>query len=64
MSLKTIAAKVFANIIYNKTRNWAQNPIETQQKVFKKLLFEARNTHFGIDHNFNQIKTSFKKMIT
>ena len=57
MSLKTIAAKVFANIIYNKTRNWAQNPIETQQKVFEKILFEARNTHFGIDHNFNQITT-------
>ena len=57
MSLKTIAAKIFAKIIYNKTRNWTQNPIETQQKVFEKLLFEARNTHFGIDHNFNQITT-------
>ena len=57
MSLKTIAANVFANIIYNKTRNWTQNPIESQQKVFEKILFEARNTHFGIDHNFNQITT-------
>lgn len=57
MSLKTIAAKAFAKIIYNKTQNWAKNPIETQQKVFKDLIRQAKNTQFGVDHHFNTIKT-------
>ena len=57
MSLKTIAAKIFAKIIYNKTQNWVQKPIETQQKVFDDLIREAKNTQFGIDHNFKAIKT-------
>ncbi|PWA06949.1 GH3 family domain-containing protein [Flavobacterium psychrotolerans] len=57
MSLKTIAAKIFAKIIYNKTQNWAKNPVVTQQKVFLDLIRQATNTQFGIDHNFKSIKT-------
>jgi hypothetical protein len=57
MSIKTIAAKAFAKIIYKKTQSWAKNPIETQQKVFKDLIRQAATTQFGIDHNFNSIQT-------
>ena len=57
MSIKTIAAKAFAKIIYKKTQSWAKNPIETQQKVFKDLIRQAATTQFGIDHNFNTIQT-------
>lgn len=57
MSIKTIAAKLFAERIYNATQNWAKNPIETQQKVFTDLILQAKQTQFGIDHNFNSIKT-------
>lgn len=57
MSVKAIAAKIFANIIHNKTQKWAQNPIETQQKVFENLIASAKDTQFGKDHNFDGIKS-------
>ena len=57
MSIKSIAAKIFAKKIYEKTQKWANNPIATQQKVFKQLLRKAKNTRFGIDHDFDKIKT-------
>lgn len=57
MSLKSIGAKIFAKIIVSKIKKWATNPIETQQKVFEKLIFEAQNTVFGKDHNFKNISS-------
>ncbi|MFV8368802.1 GH3 auxin-responsive promoter family protein [Flavobacterium sp. LB2R40] len=57
MSIKAIAAKLFAQKIYKKTQLWANNPIETQKKVLQKLIKEAKKTQFGIDHHFDQIKT-------
>ena len=57
MSIKSIAAKIFAKKIYNKTQKWAQNPVATQQKVFEKLIAAAKNTQFGKDHDFGNIKT-------
>lgn len=59
MSLKSFSAKIFAKIVVNRTQRWASNPIETQQKVFEKLISEAKNTAFGKDHNFENI-TSFE----
>ena len=57
MSLKSVAAKIFAKVIHNKTQKWVQHPIETQQKVFENLLAEANETQFGKDHNFVEIKS-------
>lgn len=57
MSLKPFFAKLFAKKIYNKTQVWASNPIETQRKVFEYLIHQASQTSFGLDHNFNLIKT-------
>ncbi len=57
MSVKSIAAKIFAGKIFRKTKSWAQNPVETQQKVFQKLIRDAKSTQFGLDHDFNNIKT-------
>ena len=56
MSVKSVAAKIFANIIHRKTQKWVQNPIETQRKVFQNLLASAVATQFGKDHNFSKIK--------
>ncbi|TDE46651.1 GH3 auxin-responsive promoter family protein [Flavobacterium rhamnosiphilum] len=56
MSIKSSAAKLFAQKIYKKTQVWANNPIETQKKVLQKLIKEAKQTQFGIDHHFDQIK--------
>lgn len=65
MSIKSILAKVFANIIYHKTQKWANNPVETQQKIFNNLIKDAKSTVFGIDHNFATIKSyeDFSKQV-
>lgn len=57
MSVKSIAAKIFAKVIHNKTQKWADNPIETQQNVFRDLLAAADKTQFGKDHHFATIKS-------
>jgi len=57
MSIKSIAAKLFAKIIYKKTLAWASNPVVTQQQVFQNLIRQANETQFGKDHNFASIKT-------
>jgi len=56
--IKQIGAKILASITHKKTQKWANNPIETQQKVLKKLLKAAQNTQFGKDHNFSIIKNA------
>lgn len=58
MSIKSVAAKIFAKKIYKKTQAWATNPVATQQKVFLSLIRQATTTQFGIDHHFDQIKTT------
>ncbi|MCD0475682.1 GH3 auxin-responsive promoter family protein [Flavobacterium sp. EDS] len=65
MSIKSVAAKLFASKIYNNTQTWAKKPIETQQKVFKSLIKAAKDTEFGKDHHFDKIKTfeDFKKQV-
>ena len=57
MSLKSIAAKIFAKIIVRKTTKWADRPLETQQKVFDVLMKKAARTEFGRDHDFQSIKS-------
>ena len=57
MSVKSIAAKIFAGIIHKKTQKWVQNPVETQQKVFQNLIASADVTRFGKDHKFSKIKS-------
>ncbi|SHF84955.1 GH3 auxin-responsive promoter [Flavobacterium fluvii] len=56
MSLKPFFAKLFAHKIYRKTQLWATNPVATQQRVFEDLIHQAKNTQFGEDHHFDQIK--------
>ena len=58
MSIKSVFAKLFAEVIYWKTQLWANNPVETQKRVFEDLIRQAKYTQFGIDHDFNQIKTA------
>jgi len=57
MSIKAIAAKIFARSVYKSTMKWANNPVESQQNVFIDLICQAKNTQFGMDHNFDKIKT-------
>ncbi|TDT46332.1 GH3 auxin-responsive promoter [Maribacter spongiicola] len=57
MSLKTIAAKIFAHRIAKRTDRWVNNPIETQENVFRELIAKGSKTKFGKDHNLKTIKT-------
>ncbi|SHJ58561.1 GH3 auxin-responsive promoter [Maribacter aquivivus] len=57
MSLKTIAAKIFAHRIAKRTDRWVSNPIETQARVFSELIAKGNETKFGKDHNLKTIKT-------
>lgn len=57
MSLKSIAAKIFARIIARKTAIWANNPLATQEKVFKQLIHRGTSTEFGKEHGFKEIES-------
>lgn len=65
MGIKSEIAKIFAKYISKKEQKWIQNPIITQENVFKNLIKEAKNTQFGKDHNFHKIKSydDFKKNV-
>ncbi|MGB3606459.1 MAG: GH3 auxin-responsive promoter family protein [Psychroserpens sp.] len=56
-SLKSILAKLFAKRIEIAILKWSNNPIETQEIVFKELIKKAANTQFGRDHDFKSIVT-------
>jgi hypothetical protein len=58
MSIKSVAAKLFALKIYKKTQAWANNPVATQNSVLQHLIHQAKETQFGRDHHFETIKSS------
>ncbi|WP_055444120.1 GH3 auxin-responsive promoter family protein [Lacinutrix himadriensis] len=55
LSLKAAIAKPFAKRVYKSIQKWANNPVETQSKVFQKLISDATATQFGKDHDFVSI---------
>ncbi len=57
MSVKSVFAIPFANQVIKRVYKWAFQPHKTQEKVFKKLISQAKNTAFGKDHDFGNIKT-------
>jgi len=65
MSLKSQAAKIFANRAVKRMKKWANSPIETQQKVLNQLILEGAKTAFGKDHDFEKISTyeEFRKAV-
>lgn len=56
MSIKSIAAKIFAAYIHKKNQVWITNPLAAQDRIFKSLLAQAKDTAFGKAHNFNIIQ--------
>ena len=57
MSIKSFAAKIFASYIRKKMNKWAENPHETQEKVFRELISKAKTTKFGKEHQFENINS-------
>lgn len=62
MSLKSFGAKLFASYIHRKIKKWANNPIATQEAVFRNLIDAAQYTAFGTDHAFDTI-TSHEEFV-
>ncbi|TCK67820.1 GH3 auxin-responsive promoter [Winogradskyella wandonensis] len=54
-SIKALLTKPFAKIVAKRIKRWSSNPLETQEKVFQKLISEAASTVFGKDHDFVSI---------
>ena len=54
--IKSYLSKIFAAIVRKRIDRWAKNPVTTQQKVFEQLIAQAKNTAFGRDHHFDEIK--------
>ena len=65
MSVKAFGAKIFAKIVDKQIQKWANNPIQTQEKVFNDLISSAKNTLFGKDHGFENISNynDFKEKV-
>ncbi|WP_445733557.1 GH3 auxin-responsive promoter family protein [Mariniflexile sp.] len=57
LSIKAALAKPFAKRVHYKINKWASKPVETQEKVFKKLIAHAADTQFGKDHDFKSIQS-------
>lgn len=55
MSIKSIAAKIFAAYIHKKTQEWITNPLVAQERVFNSLIIKAKETKFGKAHAFDTI---------
>ena len=57
MSIKALGAKLLAFFVKKQIDKWANNPIETQEKIFKQLIKQAKNTTFGKEHHFEEIQS-------
>ncbi|TAG14862.1 MAG: hypothetical protein EAZ35_11105 [Sphingobacteriia bacterium] len=55
MNLKSLLAKPFANVIYNKTRKGMLLAVQHQQQILKSLLKTGSATQFGKDHQMLQV---------
>ena len=54
---KRLIIIVASVIAAKKIRRWSLSPHKTQNSVFKKLINQAKNTNFGLDHSFELINS-------
>ena len=57
MGIKSALSKPFAQTVIRGVNKWSRAPFATQQKVFKNLMLNAQDTHFGTDHGFKKIRS-------
>ena len=65
MGLKAALSKPFAAFAVWKINKWKKNAVGAQNQILQQLIAEARNTAFGKDHHFGEIKnyTDFRKHV-
>ncbi|HWZ13819.1 MAG TPA: GH3 auxin-responsive promoter family protein [Mucilaginibacter sp.] len=57
MGLKAALSKPFAAIVNRSLNKLRKNAVELQQKTFEYLISRGKDTSFGNDHRFDQIKS-------
>jgi len=55
MKFKSHIIKPLAKKVAKDIDRWSANAVKAQEKVFHKLIKQAKNTAFGKDHRFDQI---------
>jgi hypothetical protein len=65
MGIRSVLAKPFAAYIAKETKTWSSNPDFHQEKTFHSLIDGGKNTLFGKNHGFRDIKLygEFRKQI-
>jgi len=65
MGLKVLLSKVFAAWVNRDLNNIRKNAVQLQNQTFSRLIKQAGQTAFGIDHDFNNIRSyqDFKKQV-
>jgi hypothetical protein len=65
MSLKTFLIQQAAAYTHAQIGKWKKTALSDQQLLLEKLVSRAKNTAFGVDHGFSEIKTyaDFKKRV-
>ncbi|WAC40153.1 GH3 auxin-responsive promoter family protein [Pedobacter sp. SL55] len=56
MGLKSALSKVFASFVVKGIDKWKYDAVSAQELTLKRLISEAKNTAFGKDHRFEDIK--------
>jgi len=65
MGLKAALSKPFAAFVVWQINKWKHNAVAAQQEILLKLVNEAKQTAFGTDHHFSEIKnySDFKQHV-
>ncbi|MCA6075552.1 GH3 auxin-responsive promoter family protein [Fulvivirga sedimenti] len=56
MGFRSVLSKPFAAYIAAQTRKWAKDPVGSQERILQQLISTARDTTFGNDHGFAEIR--------
>lgn len=57
MGIRSILARPFAAFVARQTANWSSQPVAFQERVFQSLIAGGKNTVFGKDHDFINIRS-------
>src|SRR5687767_2687917 len=65
VGIKSILARPLAAFIAARNRQWKNTAVATQERIFKQLLQQGRQTLFGRDHRLDQVNSAkeFKQAV-
>ena len=57
MGIRSFLSKPIAAIVAAQQKSWSLKPGASQEEVFRKIIVQAQQTKFGIDHDFKSIRS-------